>query len=64
MEGSKLIENSILPQSKNDINMPMVLQEGIIAGQYGPCLVKRRDIIPNGVNLLIALPFGSLTPLR
>ncbi|MED3786449.1 hypothetical protein P4576_04180 [Peribacillus frigoritolerans] len=44
--------------------MPMVLQEGIIAGQYGPCLVKRRDIIPNGVNLLIALPFGSLTPLR
>lgn len=43
--------------------MPMVLQEGIIAGQYGPCLVKRRDIIPN-VNLLIALPFGSLTPLR
>jgi len=44
--------------------MPMVLQEGIIAGQYGPCLIKRRDIIPNGVNLLIALPFGSLTPLR
>jgi hypothetical protein len=65
VEGSKaLLKTLLLPQSKNDINMPIVLQEGIIAGQYGPCLIKRRDIIPNGVNLLIALPFGSLTPLR
>ncbi|MDQ0880159.1 hypothetical protein QFZ73_001170 [Peribacillus sp. V2I11] len=31
-----LLENSILPQSKNDINMPMVLQEGIIAGKIAP----------------------------
>jgi hypothetical protein len=39
--------------------MPMVLQEGIIAGQNGPCLIKRRDGFRNGVNLLMALPFGD-----
>ncbi|PRA86767.1 hypothetical protein CQ056_14735 [Peribacillus simplex] len=57
-----LIENSILPQGKNDINMPMVLQEGIIAGQYGPCLVKRRDGFSKWSEFTDSLAFRGQLP--
>lgn len=49
--------------------MPMVLQEGIISGQYGPCLVKRRDRFSKWSEFTDRLAFRgpiirSLTPLR
>lgn len=42
--------------------MPMVLQEGIIAGQYGPCLVKRRDGFSKWSEFTDSLAFRGQLP--
>ncbi|WP_459735410.1 hypothetical protein [Peribacillus sp. N1] len=39
--------------------MPMVLQEGIIAGNTDPVWSNAGKDFRNGVNLLIGLPFGD-----
>jgi hypothetical protein len=42
--------------------MPMVLQEGIIAGQYGPCLFKRRDRFSKLSDFTDSLAFSGQLP--
>ncbi|MBT2645551.1 hypothetical protein J7E52_02245 [Bacillus sp. ISL-34] len=50
----------ILPQSKNDINMPLVLQEESSQANTAPVWSNAGPDFRNGVNLLlIALPFGD-----